>query len=270
MTESVLISEQDGAIRFLTMNRPESRNALNEELIAALDDAFTEIATDENTNLVVLRAEGTVFSAGHDLGEIVEKRNGPDGGKAELRAVIESCSRMMKKIAALPQPVLASVQGMATAAGCQLVAQCDMAVAARSAKFATPGVNIGLFCTTPMVPITRSVHAKAAADMLLTAEPMTAEQAREAGLISRVFDDYDIDDATLAIARTIAEKPREILLLGKDAIRRTRNLPLENAYDVATDIMSDNLMRDEAVEGISAFRDKRHPIWSHGGTTLAR
>lgn len=270
MTEPVLISQQDGAIRFLTMNRPNSRNALNDDLIAALDDAFTEIATDDKTNLVVLRAEGTVFCAGHDLGEIVDKRNGPDEGKAALREVIESCSRMMKKIAALPQPVLASVQGMATAAGCQLVAQCDMAVAARSAKFATPGVNIGLFCTTPMIPITRTVHAKAAADMLMTAEPMTADQAREAGLISRVFDDYDIDDATLAIARTIAEKPRQILLLGKDAIRQTRDLPLERAYDVATDIMSNNLMRDEAVEGISAFRDKRHPIWSHGGANLAR
>ncbi len=270
MTERVLISEQDGAIRFLTMNLPKSRNALNDELIAALDAAFTEIAGDEQTNLVVLRAEGTVFCAGHDLGEISDKRALPDGGKDALRDVIESCSRMMKKIAMLPQPVMASVQGMATAAGCQLVAQCDMAIAARSAKFATPGVNIGLFCTTPMVPITRTVHAKAAADMLMTAEPMTADQAREAGLISRVFDDYDIDDATLALARTIAEKPRDILLLGKDAIRRTKNLPLESAYEVATDIMSDNLMRHEAVEGIDAFRNKRHPIWSHGATTLSR
>lgn len=270
MTEPVLISEQDGAIRLLTMNRPESRNALNDELIAALDAAFTEIAMDNQTSLVVLRAEGSVFCSGHDLAELVEKRNDPDGGEAALSAVIQNCSTMMKKIAALPQPVIAAVQGMATAAGAQLVAQCDMAIAARSAKFATPGVNIGLFCTTPMVPITRAMHSKAAADMLLTAEPLSAREAREAGLISRVFDDPDFDDATIALARTIASKPREVLLLGKEAIRKTKNLPLENAYDVASDIMSENLMRDVAIEGISAFKDKRHPIWSHGSARVTR
>ena len=257
----VLLRERQGEIAVLVLNRPAARNSLSESLIAALADAFADLAGDAATRAVVLAANGPAFSAGHDLKELTAHRSDADGGRAYFRKVMQACSAMMQQIVALPQPVVAAVQGVATAAGCQLVATCDLAVASEAAEFATPGVDIGLFCSTPMVALTRNVPRKVAMEMLLTGEKISAAQAAAHGLVNRVVAPGHERDAALALARAIASKSRYTVGIGKRAFYRQMELGLREAYDYAAEVMTENMMARDAAEGICAFIEKRKPRW---------
>src|SRR5947207_13144004 len=229
----ILLRENVGNIAILTLNRPEARNSLSEALLAALGDAFTEIAHEPSVRAVVLAANGPAFSAGHDLKELKSHRSDSDRGRAYFKYIMEMCSTVMQQIVNLPQPVAAAVQGVATAAGCQLVASCDLAVASAAAKFATPGVNIGLFCSTPMVALSRNVARKHAMEMLLTGEMISAEDALRIGLVNRVVAPGDERDEALKIAKTIAAKSTLTVKIGKEAFYRQIEMPLAEAYRYA-------------------------------------
>ncbi len=257
----VLLRERDGEIALLTLNRPAARNSLSEDLLAALSDAWREIASDRSIRAVVLAAEGPAFCAGHDLKELTGRRSDADGGRAYFRHIMTTCSAMMQQIVNLPQPVIAAVQGVASAAGCQLVATCDLAIASRTAKFATPGVDIGLFCSTPMVALSRNVPRKLAMEMLLTGDMVTADRAAEIGLVNRVAAPGEERQAALALARQIASKSSYTVKIGKQAFYRQLELGLADAYNYASEVMTENMMARDAEEGICAFIDKRTPTW---------
>src|SRR5438132_4658098 len=222
----ILLREDVESIAILTLNRPEARNSLSEALLAALGDAFTEIAQELNVRAVVLAANGPAFSAGHDLKELKSHRSDSDRGRAYFKYIMEMCSTVMQQIVNLPQPVAAAVQGVATAAGCQLVASCDLAVASAAAKFATPGVNVGLFCSTPMVALSRNVARKHAMEMLLTGEMIGAEEAKRIGLVNRVVQPEALQAETMNLARLIAAKPAGSVKIGKEAFYRQLEMPL--------------------------------------------
>jgi enoyl-CoA hydratase/carnithine racemase len=261
-TDSPVVARQDvDSIALLTLNRPESRNALSEGMIEALAQAFATIEADRAVRAVVLAAEGPAFSAGHDLKEITAHRRDPDGGLDYVRRLMLSCSELMLSIMRLPQPVIAAVGTTATAAGCQLVATCDLAVASQDARFATPGVHIGLFCSTPMVALTRNVAAKHAMEMLLTGETVSAEDAWRMGLVNRVVPAGRERDEALALARKIAAKSALTVRLGKQAFYRQRELGVAEAYRYASEVMVENMMARDAAEGIGAFVEKRNPSW---------
>ncbi len=245
-----------GAVTTLTLARPGNRNALSAAMLDALAAALAQIAADQTVRVVVLAAEGPAFCAGHDLREL---RALPDH---EARArLFARCSDVMVAVAQLPQPVIAAVHGVATAAGCQLVATCDLAVAGASARFATPGVDIGLFCTTPMVAVSRAVLPKHAFELVLTGELVDADHAHRIGLVNRVVPDDELGAAVDALADMVASKPPAVMALGKEAYRRQRDLALVDAYGFAAEVMAANLGRAEAVEGIDAFLGKRPPRW---------
>lgn len=258
----VIIERPEPAIGVLTLNRPQSRNALSVAMIAALEAAIVELSRDPAIAAIVLAAKGTVFSAGHDLKELASHRGEADGGRAFYTQAMQACSRMMQAIVASPKPVIAAVQGTATAAGCQLVATCDLAVAGKSASFATPGVNIGLFCSTPMVALARNVSRKRAMEMLLLGDMLSAADAEEYGLVNRVVADAEVADAALGLARQIAGKSRATVAIGKSAFYRQVEMPLAEAYDYAAAVMVENMMYRDAEEGIGAFIEKREPKWS--------
>ena len=245
----------DGGVVLLTLNRPEKRNALSRSLLGELERALAAVADDASARVVVIAARGPVFCSGHDLGEMTGRT------EAEYRDLFAACSRVMLGLRRLPQPVIARVQGVATAAGCQLVAACDLAVAAAEATFATPGVKIGLFCTTPMVPLVRAVHDKAALEMLLTAAPISAERARELGLVNRVVSAADLDAAVRRWTDAIVSQSPRVVRLGKEAFYALRGLDEAAAYAAATDIMTSNALLHDAQEGITAFLEKRTPVW---------
>jgi enoyl-CoA hydratase/carnithine racemase len=251
-----LLIESDGGIVRLTLDRPEKRNALSWELLGQLEQAIETIAADSTARVVVLAARGKVFSAGHDLSEMVGK------SAKEYRALFELCSRVMLGLRRMPQPVIARVHGLATAAGCQLVAACDLAVAAEEAAFATPGVKIGLFCTTPMIPLVRAIAAKPALEMLLTGSPITARRALELGLVNRVVPSSELDSATKNLADTLLAMSPVVLRIGKQAFYDLHGLDESEAYDKAVPIMLENALCHDAQEGISAFLQKREPQWS--------
>ncbi len=251
----------DDGIALLTLNRPHTRNALSEAMIAALSDTFTEIAADRRVRAVVLAANGPAFCAGHDLKEITEHRRDADGGRAYMRDLMARCSGMMQLMHRLPQPVIAAVEGAATAAGCQLVATCDLAVASKTARFATPGVHIGLFCSTPMVALSRNVAPKHAMEMLLTGEMLTADDAYRVGLVNRVVAPGTERDEARKLARQIAAKSTLTIKLGKEAFYRQLDMSLPDAYRYANEVMVENMMARDAQEGISAFVEKRAPRW---------
>jgi enoyl-CoA hydratase/carnithine racemase len=252
----LLRHDQDG-IATLTLNRPGARNALTVGLMAALDAALAEIATDPVIHVVVLAGAGPAFCAGHDMREM---RATPT--REAYQAVFAQCSRLMQNIVALPKPVIARVHGIASAAGCQLVATCDLAVAGEAARFATPGVDIGLFCSTPMVALSRAVGRKPAMEMLLTGDVVDAHRAREIGLINRVVPDADLDAAVTAVARQIAGKSPLTLAIGKQAFYRQAELDLAAAYALTAEVMTRNMLARDAEEGIDAFLEKRAPVWS--------
>ncbi|NKC33010.1 enoyl-CoA hydratase [Falsiroseomonas selenitidurans] len=258
-----LLLRQDSAagVTRLTLNRPDSRNALSFAMLGALHHALAEIALDDSVRVVVLAAAGPVFCAGHDLREITAHRNDEDGGRAFFTAAMDRCAAVMQAVVALPQPVIASVQGIATAAGCQLVASCDLAVASAAARFCTPGVDIGLFCSTPAVALSRAVAAKPAMEMLLTGEMVPAEEARRIGLVNRVVPAEGLAAATDQLAGQIAARSAHTVRLGKAAFHRQRGLPLDAAYAHCAAVMTENLMAADAAEGIGAFLAKRKPVW---------
>ena len=257
----VLLRESAGNTAVLVLNRPAARNSLSEALLNALSDAFTEIAADRGIRAVVLAANGPAFCAGHDLKELTARRSDKDGGRDYFRHVMTICSAMMQKIVNLPQPVIAAVQGPASAAGCQLVASCDLAVASTAAKFATPGVNIGLFCSTPMVALSRNIARKHAMEMLLTGEMVGAERAAAIGLINRVVAAGDERKDAIALAKTVASKSSYTVKIGKQAFYRQIELGLAQAYDYASEVMTENMMARDAEEGICAFIEKRNAKW---------
>jgi enoyl-CoA hydratase/carnithine racemase len=260
-TAPVLKRERDGEIALVVLNRPRARNSLSEDLLKALSATWTEIAADKAVRAVVLAAEGPAFCAGHDLKELTGRRSDADGGREYFRHIMTTCSAMMQQIVALPQPVIACVQGTATAAGCQLVASCDLAVASSAARFATPGVDIGLFCSTPMVALSRNVPRKVAMEMLLTGEMLPAERAMQMGLVNRVVAPGEERDAALALARTVASKSSYTLKVGKEAFYRQLAMGMADAYAYASEVMTENMMARDAEEGICAFIEKRTPTW---------
>jgi enoyl-CoA hydratase/carnithine racemase len=257
----ILLREDKGGIAILTLNRPQARNSLSEAMLEALGDALTAIAHDRTVRVVVLAANGPAFCAGHDLKEINAHRKDDDRGRSYFKHIMALCSGVMQQIVALPQPVIAAVQATATAAGCQLVASCDLAIASQAAKFATPGVNIGLFCSTPMVALSRNVSRKAAMEMLLTGELISAEAAARSGLINHVVAAGDERAAALELAQNIAAKSTLTVKIGKEAFYRQAEMPLADAYKYASEVMVENMLARDAEEGISAFIEKRDPKW---------
>jgi enoyl-CoA hydratase/carnithine racemase len=259
--EPTLLREDLAGIAVLTLNRPQARNSLSEATLEALGDALTAIAHDRGVRAVLLAANGPAFSAGHDLKELNARRTDQDRGRAYFKHIMTSCSTVMQQIVMLPQPVIAAVQATATAAGCQLVASCDLAVASRTAKFATPGVNIGLFCSTPMVALSRNVPRKHAMEMLLTGELIAAEDAARIGLVNHVVEPGTEREEALKLARKITAKSALTLKIGKEAFYRQLEMPLADAYKYASEVMVENMLARDAEEGISAFIEKRQPKW---------
>ena len=257
----VLLRDTHDGIVTLTLNRPAARNSLSEELINALSASWTEIARDNKTRIVILQANGPAFCAGHDLKELSARRGDSDGGKSYFRHIMMICSEMMQKIVNLPQPVIAVASGIATAAGCQLIATCDLAIASEDARFATPGVDIGLFCSTPMVALTRNIPRKNAMHMLLTGEPITAAQAVRIGLINQAVPRGTERDSALTLARVIASKSAVTIKIGKKAFYQQAEMPLAQAYLYASEVMTENMMLQDASEGICAFIERRKPEW---------
>src|SRR4030088_43488 len=257
----VLLRQTRGSIAVLTLNRPDARNSLSEGLIAELHAALKESHDDANVRAVVIAANGPAFSSGHDMKELTARRTNADRGRAYFAGIMTACSEMMQAIVQLPKPVVAAVQGVATAAGCQLVASCDLAVASEAATFATPGVDIGLFCSTPMVALSRNVPRKQAMEMLLTGEPVSADRARDIGLVNRVVAAGTARDAAIALAERVALKSAYTIKLGKAAFYRQAEMSLADAYRYAAEVMTENMMARDAEEGIGAFIEKRDPNW---------
>jgi enoyl-CoA hydratase/carnithine racemase len=254
--------ERQAGVLILTLARPERRNSLSEAMLGALQAGIDEAARDARVRAVVIAAKGSAFCAGHDLKELSSRRSDADGGRAYFVEIMRRCADMMRSIVRCPKPVIAAVQGPASAAGCQLVASCDLAVAAERASFATPGVNIGLFCSTPMVALSRNVPRKRAMEMLLLGELLPAQAAAEYGLVNRVVPACRLMEEALGLARLIASKPAATLAIGKEAFYRQIEMPLAEAYDYAAGVMVTNMLHAEAKEGIGAFIDKRPPDWT--------
>jgi enoyl-CoA hydratase/carnithine racemase len=257
-TEPLVLRRDEGGIAFLTMNRPAQRNALSVALMTAMEEAIAAVAKDRSVKVVVIAGAGPGFCAGHDLKEM---RANP--GRQHYEALFNQCSRLMTSIVKLPKPVIARVHGIATAAGCQLVATCDLAVAAADARFAVNGINVGLFCSTPMVALSRAVGRKAALEMLLTGDLVPAEQARAIGLVNRVVAPEKLDDAVATLARHIAGKLGLAVAIGKEAFYRQAELGLEAAYAYTGEVMTTNMMARDTEEGIDAFIEKRAPKWDN-------
>ena len=251
-----LTQDSRGGVVRLSLNRPERRNALSFELLSELEKAIRALGTDRSARIVVIAANGPVFSSGHDLAEMVGK------SEQEYQELFELCSRVMMGLRRLEQPVIARVHGLATAAGCQLAASCDLVVASESASFATPGVKIGLFCTTPMIPLVRTMPPRAALEMLLTAAPISAQRAQELGLVNRVVPGPELDAAVQSLADSLLELSPHVLGIGKRAFYELLGLDEVAAYAQATGIMVENALCSDAEEGISAFLEKRPPRWA--------
>jgi len=249
-----------GVLR-LTLDDPASRNSLSEAMLAALRDALDQAAAEKAVRVVVIAATGPVFCSGHNLKEMTAQRAAPDKGAAYFAALFQTCARLMLSITDHPKPVIAEVQGLASAAGCQLVASCDLAIAADTAGFCTPGVNIGLFCSTPMVALSRNVAPKHAMEMLLTGDVIPAQEAQRIGLINRAVSPNRLGEEVQVLARRIASKSQATLKTGKLAFYRQRGMDLEAAYRYTAQVMTENMLARDAEEGIAAFAAKRSPQW---------
>ena len=259
MSDDLILRADEGAIALLTLNAPARLNALSGAMLSALDAALDAIGPD--VRVVILKGGPRAFSAGHDLREIQGMRADADGGAARIAALFDRCSGVMQKLSALPQPVIAQVQGVATAAGCQLAASCDLILAADTARFGVNGINIGLFCSTPMVALTRKIAPSAALEYLLTGEMIPAPRAAELGLVTRLAPEDHLEAATLALARIIAAKLPVAIRHGKAAFRAIQGQSLAEAYRTAGAIMCENILEPQTAEGIQAFLDKRPPAW---------
>ncbi len=258
---SLLERHDTGAVAHLHMNAPERLNALSDEMLAALQAQFDALAEDRDTRVVILSGAGKAFCAGHDLKQMTQGRQAEDGGQAYFRDLFDRCAKMMTTIRRLPQPVIARVHGIATAAGCQLVASCDLAVAAEGTRFGVNGVNIGLFCSTPMVALTRNIARKHAFEMLTTGQFIDAHRARDLGLVNRVVSPDALAAETQALADQIAGKLGAAVRIGKRAFYDQMEMTLDQAYAFTGDVMVENMMYRDTVEGISAFLEKRDPDW---------
>ena len=258
----VEIGRPEPGLLVLTLARPEARNSLSEAMLAALQAAIDDASADTGVRAVVIAGTGPAFCAGHDLRELTEHRSDRDGGRVFVELMMRQCAAFMQSILRCPKPVIAAVEGVATAAGCQLVATCDLAIASEAASFATPGVNIGLFCSTPMVALSRNVPRKRAMEMLLLGEMLSAREAAEYGLVNRVVPAGASLEAALELARTVASKPPVTLAIGKEAFYRQVEMSLADAYDYAAGVMVANMMHTESEEGIGAFLQKRAPDWN--------
>ena len=258
MTEEALVLRHDDeGVTTLTMNRPQARNALSQGMLRALLEAFIEVSTDEAVRVVILAGAGPGFCAGHDLKEIKAQNY----SRNYTEQLFADCAELMQTIIRLPKPVIAQVHGIATAAGTQLVASCDLAISSQDARFATPGVNIGLFCSTPMVALSRNLSNKHAMQMLLTGDLIDAQNAYRMGLVNEVVDAEQLERKTIELARKIASKSPLTVAIGKEAYYRQAELPLSEAYNYTKEVMVRNLEARDAQEGISAFIEKRHPVW---------
>lgn len=259
--EAYVLESRNRTIASLTLNRPEARNSLSLAMLDALHDAIIRLSEEPNIKVIILSARGSVFCAGHDLKELTAARSHSDRGRSFFDETMTKCSKVMQAIIASPKPVIASVQGTATAAGCQLVATCDLAIAAEHASFATPGVHIGLFCSTPMVALSRNVPRKKAMQMLLTGEMISASQAVEWGLLNQAVPMSELEPATIKMAELIASKPASTVKIGKEAFYKQAEMGLADAYDYAASVMTQNMLEQDAEEGIGAFIEKRTPNW---------
>lgn len=262
MAEPILLRHDADHIATLTLNAPASLNALSDAMLAALSAEFTRLSTDPAIRVIILQGAGRAFCAGHDLKEMQAARTTPDKGAAYFTDLFARCATLMQMIPALPQPVIAQVHGIATAAGCQLAAACDLVTAADSARFGVNGVNIGLFCSTPMVALSRKVPAAIAFEMLTTGEFLSAARAREVGLVNRVSPPETLTEDTLTLARTLAAKLTAAVKIGKRAFYDQLNLPLADAYTLTAQVMHDNMLWRDTDEGITAFLEKRKPDWA--------
>ena len=262
--DSILLEEfiANGVYR-LTLNDAKKRNALSEEMMAKLKSSLTDATDNKSIRVIIIAGNGPAFCSGHDLKQMTAGRDNDDQGLTYFKKVFASCSELMQMIVEHPKPIIAEVSGIAAAAGCQLVACCDLAVAGKSARFITPGVNIGLFCSTPMVALSRNVSNKAAMEMLLTGEMVSADKAEHIGLINRVTDDADLEQETTALAELIASKSSLTLKIGKEAFYKQKDMPLSEAYDFASKVMVDNMLEHDAKEGIGSFLEKRKPKWQN-------
>lgn len=262
MPDPILLRQDQGGIATLTLNVPDRLNPLSDAMLAALAAAFTRLADDPTIRVVILQGAGRAFSAGHDLKEMQAARSAPDKGAAYFADLFARCAAVMQMIPALPHPVIAQVHGLATAAGCQLAASCDLVTAADSARFGVNGVNIGLFCSTPMVALTRKIPPAIAFEMLTTGEFITAARAREVGLVNRIAAPDHLAEETLALARSIASKLTAVVRIGKRAFHDQATLPLDAAYALTGKVMQENMAWRDTDEGISAFLEKRTPDWT--------
>lgn len=260
MPDILLRDDADG-VTTLTLNTPDKLNALSDEMLAALQGQFDALKVDKDSRVVILRGAGKAFCAGHDLKQMQAARSGADKGRAYFKDLFERCARVMLAIQALPQPVIAQPHGIATAAGCQLVATCDLALAAEGTRFGVNGVNVGLFCSTPMVALTRNVPTKVAFEMLTTGQFIETTRAERIGLINRAVPLEALEDETMALARIIASKRAAVVKIGKEAFYAQRNMTPAEAYDYAGAVMVENMLFRDTEEGIAAFIDKRPPNW---------
>ena len=263
MTDApILIREDDGPIATLTMNAPKSLNALSEAMLDAMAESLDALADDTSIRVVILRGAGRAFCAGHDLREMTEARQSEDGGQEYFQALFAKCSSVMMRLPKLPKPVIAQVHGIAAAAGCQLVAHCDLAVADEDARFGVNGVNIGLFCSTPMVALSRNMARKHVFELLTTGSFLSAHRAAELGLVNRVASEAELDAATRELAQTIAGKLGRAVAIGKRAFYDQLEMGLPDAYAYTSDVMAENMLYEQTEEGIAAFLEKRDPRWS--------
>lgn len=258
---TILEVEYDAAAVRLTMNAPERLNALSDEMLEALQTTLDEIAERPDIRVVTLAGRGKAFCAGHDLKQMTALRQAEDGGAAGFKDLFERCSRVMARIQSMPQPVIAQVHGIATAAGCQLVATCDMAIAAEGTRFGVNGVNIGLFCSTPMVALSRNIPRKQAFEMLTTGDFIEANRARELGLVNRVVPEHELALETQALADQVAAKLGVAVKIGKQAFYNQLQMPIDQAYAYTGAVMVENMLHRDTQEGISAFLEKRDPTW---------
>jgi len=263
MTSYLVKSELRNKVLHITLNNPKYQNTLSEDMISQLDNKFLQGSKDKNVKVIILSSTGPVFCAGHNLKDLNSKRSESDKGKSYYNKIFKNCSILMMNITKNYKPIIAAIDGVATAAGCQLIASCDLAYSSDKARFATPGVNIGLFCSTPMVPLSRNVSKKAAMEMLLTGDLIDASKAKQIGLINDVFSPDQLMQKVVEVAQKISSKSMKTLKIGKKAFYKQRDMSLQDAYDFTSTVMVENMLSKDSEEGIKAFLDKRKPIWDN-------
>tara|TARA_B100000029_G_scaffold101178_1_gene91482 strand:+ start:685 stop:1476 length:792 start_codon:yes stop_codon:yes gene_type:complete len=261
MSHHLVKVELNKKIMNLILNDPEHQNTLSENMILELDKNFKDAANDNNVKVIILSSTGPVFCAGHNLKDLHSKRSDKDRGRSYFEKIFKSCSNLMISIIKNPKPVIAAINGIATASGCQLVASCDLAYASTDSKFATPGVNIGLFCSTPMVALSRNANNKASMEMLLTGDLIESIKAKEIGLINEVYSSEQLTEKVFGIAEKISSKSMATLKIGKEAFYKQKEMTVEDAYNYTSSVMIENMLKKDSEEGISAFIQKRLPIW---------